>query len=301
MDKVQILVYAIASFFTIENPLILAKSAEIEINLITKQIVLHQYDIVTIPQYSEKAVLALNELLRAQTFVEDLDPLMLTSKHVYEKDGKLNASIYIQFKEMSDLRAISIHFDAEKNTLSYPFMKEFEYSTANAIFDERYLRLKANSAIYFGMSMKETPELKNTLSLLSEWKKIEGDTYLDVSEIFSKKDFKKLRKFIFKNGDLRTFRNFDTNNPHYRFEDFDVYLGTGDQRSVFKNDTLKPKDFSELVIGFPNDFVLNLAPHTKIHEPILNLEDEKVYAMKCTAEKMDELKERLSIIKRAIN
>ena len=199
MDKVQILIYALVSFFSNEDFPILAKSATIEINSDTKQIVLHQFDIVTLSQFSDKAAVALNELMKAQAFVQDLEPLVLTSKHFYEKDGKLNASIYFQFKEMSDLRAISMYFDAEKNTLSYPFMKEFQYSTANAIFDERYLRLKANSAIYFGMSIKETPELKNTLSLLSEWKKIQGDTYLDVSDIFSKKDFKKLRKFIFKN------------------------------------------------------------------------------------------------------
>jgi len=38
--------------------------------------------------------------------------------------------------------------------------------------------------------------------------------------MFSKDDFEKLRKFILKKWDRRSFRNFDNNNPHYRFEDF---------------------------------------------------------------------------------
>lgn len=300
MEKVQILLYALASFFSTENPPILSKSAKIEINMATKQIVLQQYDISTIPQYSDKAATALEQLMEAQAVVKDLEALLFTGKYFYEEDGKLNASIYFQFREMRDLRAISMYFNAEKNTLSYPYMEEFNYTAADGVFDDRYVRFKADGDIDFEMATKETPELKNTVSLLPEWKKIEADKYVDVSELFSKKDFEKLRKFIFKNGDRRTFRNFDNNNPHYSFENFDVFLGTGDQRSVFENDSLKQKDFTELVIGFSGGFTLYLKPLKQFNGKASNFEGGKVYTAKNSSENMGNLIERLTTIKQAI-
>jgi len=172
MEKVQILLYALASFFSTENLPIVVKSAKIEINSVTKQIILHQNDIITIPQYADKASLALENVLKTQAFVEDLEPLTLTSKHFHEDDGKLNATIYFQYKELSDLRAISMYLNADKNTLSYPFMDSFEYTAPDAVFDERFLRFKVEDKISFEMAMKARPELQNTVSLLSDWKKV---------------------------------------------------------------------------------------------------------------------------------
>lgn len=301
MEQVHILLYALASFFSTENPPIFAKSAAIEINTTTKQIVLHQYDIRTVPEYSQRAGEALKNLMSALVFVKDLESLVLTSKYFYEADGKLNASIYFQYKEMKDLQAISMYFDDGNNTLSYPLMKQFGYTAPDALFDERYIKFKVDGGINFSMFMKETSELKNTVSLLAEWKQIEADKFVDIADIFSKKDFEELRSFIFKKGDRQSFRNFDNDNPHYRFEDFDVYLGTGDQRRVFENDRLKPEDYTELVIGFSRGFVVYLAPHNEFHQSILGFADGKVYTLTYTSEKMDELKKRLSAIKRAIN
>ncbi|MGF1557670.1 MAG: hypothetical protein ACFCUL_01095 [Flavobacteriaceae bacterium] len=301
MEQVHILLYALASFFSTENPPIFAKSAAIEINSTTKQIVLHQYDICTVPEYSQQAGEALKNLMSALVFVKDLESLVLTSKYFYEADGKLNASIYFQYKEMKDLQAISMYFDDGNNTLSYPLMQQFGYTAPDALFDERYIKFKADGGINFSMFMKETSELKNTVGLLAEWKQIEADKFVDIADIFSKKDFEELRSFIFKKGDRQSFRNFDNDNPHYRFEDFDVYLGTGDQRRVFENDRLKPEDYSELVIGFSRGFAVYLAPHNEFHQSILGFADGKVYTLTYTSEKMDELKKRLSLIKRTIH
>lgn len=172
MEKVQILVYALASFFCVEYPPILAKSATIEIDMNTQQVVLQQYDIVTIPDFKTKAFASFQDMLKASSFVKDLEPLVLTNQHFYEEDEQLNASINFHFEDVKDLRAISMYFDAEKNTLSYPFMEEFKYTAPDAILDERYLHFKVDKNIKFGMSLKPSPELDSTLSLLPEWKRI---------------------------------------------------------------------------------------------------------------------------------
>ncbi len=37
--------------------------------------------------------------------------------------------------------------------------------------------------------------------------------------------FEKIQRFILKNGDRRTYRNFDNHNPHYKFSNCEVFLG----------------------------------------------------------------------------
>lgn len=246
MEEIKILVFALVSFLSTEDIPIGAKSAEIEINTTTKQITLYQYDIYSLEQYREQAKSGLDSLLRTYTLNSDLWPLTMTSKHFFEEDGKLNAILYLQYKDLKDLRKISFYADEEEN-LSYPYVKEYQYDLQTGRIDGRYVRFDTEQEVKFQMKRKEYP-FQGMYSLLEDWKVLEAEKFVDVSTTFSKKDFEKVRKFIFKNGDRQTYRNFDNDNPHYRFESFDVYLGAGEQPKFFVRDQARTKDYTELVI-----------------------------------------------------
>ncbi len=246
MEEIKILVFALVSFLSTEDIPIGAKSAEIEINTQTKQIVLRQQDIYSLEQYRNEAKSGLDSLLRTQMLNADLGSLAMTSKHFFEEDGKLNAILYLQYKDIKDLRKISFYADGEGN-LSYPYMKDYQYDLQTGRIDGRYLRFDAGQEVKFQMKRKEYP-FQGMYSLLEDWKELEAEKFVDISTTFSKKDFEKVRKFIFKNGDRQTYRNLDSNNPHYKFEDFDVYLGTWGQSRFFERDAPRMKDYSELVI-----------------------------------------------------
>ena len=90
-------------------------------------------------------------------------------------------------------------------------------------------------------------------------------------------DFQNLRKFVFKYGDRKTYRNFDSNNPHYRFDDFDVYLGTGDQRASLETKEIKVKEYTELVIHDGNYHTFYLTSSETENFGQGHLEKGKVY------------------------
>ncbi|WP_282132485.1 hypothetical protein [Cellulophaga baltica] len=46
-----------------------------------------------------------------------------------------------------------------------------------------------------------------------------------ISTIVPPIKFEKIQRFILKNGDRRTYRNFDNHNPHYKFSNCEVFLG----------------------------------------------------------------------------
>ena len=71
--------------------------------------------------------------------------------------------------------------------------------------------------------------------------------HLNITNEFSVESFEKIKLFILKNGDRKTFRNFDNNNPHYVFDTFDLYLGAEIGQKNSYNDE-KISDFNELTI-----------------------------------------------------
>ncbi|MFK7813078.1 MAG: hypothetical protein AB8B59_11325 [Maribacter sp.] len=298
MEQIKILVFAFVSFLSTEEIPIVAKSAEIVINRKTKQIRLHQYDLHSVEQYRELAKIGLDTLIRTMTLNEELSPISMTSKHLYEEDGKLNAIMYLQYKDEKDLRKISFYAD-EEGRLSYPFMKDFEYSLETGSADERYVRFEANSDVKFAMQ-REPKSLEGVYSLAEDWKALENKKYIDVSELISKKDFEKVRKFIFKNGDRRTYRNFDSANPHYRFEDFDVYLGTGDQGHNFAPEKIKTAAYTELVIHDGHYYTLYLASNETLSKSQGHLEIGKVYWHNHSYKENHKLKEYLKKISEQI-
>lgn len=49
----------------------------------------------------------------------------------------------------------------------------------------------------------------------------------NVTHLINPKDYKQIIAFILKKGDRMTYRNIDSNNPHYRFKKCDVFLSNG--------------------------------------------------------------------------
>lgn len=50
-------------------------------------------------------------------------------------------------------------------------------------------------------------------------------SFTPISTIVPPIKFEKIQRFILKNGDRRTYRNFDNHNPHYKFSNCEVFLG----------------------------------------------------------------------------
>jgi hypothetical protein len=59
--------------------------------------------------------------------------------------------------------------------------------------------------------------------------------------------FEKIKNFVLEKGDTKTYRSFDSNNPHFVMDDYDVYLGSDIGQRNMDNDP-KKSDFNELVV-----------------------------------------------------
>lgn len=71
--------------------------------------------------------------------------------------------------------------------------------------------------------------------------------YEDVSDLISYDEFEQIKNFILEKGDKKTYRNFDGNNPHYKFGTFDVFLGADIGQRNINNDP-NISDFNQLTI-----------------------------------------------------
>ena len=75
----------------------------------------------------------------------------------------------------------------------------------------------------------------------------ENGDFTKISNLISFEEFEKIKDFTLKNGDKMTFRNFDNNNPHYKFENCDIFFGADiGQRNI--NNSPETSDFNELTI-----------------------------------------------------
>ncbi len=78
-----------------------------------------------------------------------------------------------------------------------------------------------------------------------------GGEPVNFKEISSEVDcqlFERVKNFVLTRGDRKFFRNFDGNNPHYRFQNCHVYLGADiGQRNMGNDPALS--DFNQIVIN----------------------------------------------------
>lgn len=196
MEEIKILIVALVSFLSQENLPIVAKSAEIHIDRINKQVTIEQQDLISMEQYRDMAKAGLDSLMRTQSLREDMAPLRLVSKRFYEDKGRLNAVLYLQYDDLKDLRNMSFYAD-DTGGLSYAYMESFEYGLQTGRIDGRDVRFDQGQDVKFKMESKqEYPD--GTYSLLEDWYAINALHFKDITADFSVKDFKKFRKFILK-------------------------------------------------------------------------------------------------------
>lgn len=83
-------------------------------------------------------------------------------------------------------------------------------------------------------------------SIMRQKKEILDKNFVDVSDFISPKEFEKTKEFILKKGRKMTYRNIDSDNPHYKFSNCDVYLGADISRNI--NNNPEVSDFNQLTI-----------------------------------------------------
>lgn len=71
--------------------------------------------------------------------------------------------------------------------------------------------------------------------------------FSNVSDLISPKEFEQVKAFILKNGDKMTYRNFDNNNPHFKFSNCEVFLGADIGQGNINNDP-DISNFNQLTI-----------------------------------------------------
>ncbi|OXB02452.1 hypothetical protein [Flavobacterium pectinovorum] len=71
--------------------------------------------------------------------------------------------------------------------------------------------------------------------------------FVNITNQFSVEDFEKVKSFILKEGNRKTYRNFDNNNPYYDFKKFATYLASDIGQQNINNDP-KVSDFNRLTL-----------------------------------------------------
>ena len=75
-----------------------------------------------------------------------------------------------------------------------------------------------------------------------------SSNFENISYLISPEEFESIKEFVLTKGDRQTYRNFDNNNPHYKFEDFDIFFNAEIGQRNINNDP-KISDFHEMVIA----------------------------------------------------
>ena len=277
MEEIKILVVALVSFLSPEYVPIVAKSAEIHIDRKNRQVTITQNDLFSVEEYREAAKTGLDFLMRQTTLRPEMAPLHLVSTNFYEEDGKLNAILHLQYDDLEDLRKMSFYAD-NRGTLSYSYLDDFEYGLQTGRIDDKYVCFDNDFDVNFRMERKGAYP-KEIFSLLEDWKEIVASNYVNVTNEFSVKDFKKARRLILENGLGRSFRNIENNNPFYQFDSFGAFLASSTKYQVDHRIPLETEDYNEMVLWGDGQFTLYLYDE---RTPTTNsyLKNDKVYFLK---------------------
>jgi hypothetical protein len=83
----------------------------------------------------------------------------------------------------------------------------------------------------------------NVLSISSQYEE-------SMSNTVGKQYFEEMVRFVLSNGDRRTYCNMYNNNPHYSFDDVEIYLNPYDQWINYSENKLSytVSDYNEMLI-----------------------------------------------------
>lgn len=125
------------------------------------------------------------------------------------------------------------------------------------------------------------------------------DKYVNVTEHVSVQQFEQIQHFIMANGDRKTYRNIDGNNPHYRLKDFDIYLNPENVNQFIGNPEYDR--FNEITIYDPSNdiqyYTLRIvrvgdSENSTARFPE-NLDENQVYLRNTYDEDIDKMKKNL--------
>lgn len=77
--------------------------------------------------------------------------------------------------------------------------------------------------------------------------------FIKITNQFSVQDFERVKSFILKEGNRKTYRNFDNSNPYYDFRKFEAYLASDIGQKNINNDP-KLSDFNEITLKDDNQY-----------------------------------------------
>lgn len=77
--------------------------------------------------------------------------------------------------------------------------------------------------------------------------------FIKITNQFSMQDFERVKNFILKEGNQKTYRNFDNNNPYYDFKKFEVYLASDIGQKNINNDP-ELSDFNTMTLKNDNQY-----------------------------------------------
>jgi hypothetical protein len=78
--------------------------------------------------------------------------------------------------------------------------------------------------------------------------------FMNITDHFSLAQFEALKEKMLKNGDRKTYRNYDNQNPHYILNDVDLYLNAEIGQKNINNDP-KMSDFNEITVNDSINYV----------------------------------------------
>ncbi len=125
--------------------------------------------------------------------------------------------------------------------------------------------------------------------------------FIEITDNLSVQEFEAIKNFILKNGDQKTYRNFDGNNPHFDFGEFDAFLGADIGQKNIYNDP-KVSDFNQLTLKIPYresdiryyEIIIVREGDIKSKKAWIKkgMEEEKIYIVDVYAKGVNTLKEK---------
>ena len=101
--------------------------------------------------------------------------------------------------------------------------------------------------------------------------------YIDLSEELPVEKFQDIVQFILKNGDRQTYCNMYNNNPHYKLEEFDIFLNPINQSINWSEKKLSNKisDYNKIVIQNFQENVIYYRLTLSENKILLDIDNQK--------------------------
>ncbi len=133
---------------------------------------------------------------------------------------------------------------------------------------------------------------------ISQTMNVIPSNFIKITNAFSVADFEKVKGFILKKGNRKTYRNFDNQNPYYNFESFETYLGADIGQQNINNDP-NLSDFNELTLNDQNNYYKIIIVrkgdiHASKRNVLKGMHENEVYYVDPYQEKINQIPNLLS-------